>query len=185
MEYGMEFEVLFGVSDGIQDITRSSGMVRRIRFIYRKSFYKFENDPVILWKVLEGSRKVRKESLRKEESRRDSTSPWPANPRGGGVPGGLPLWGRPPPHMEGGNPTPSGIPTLGRFPYIWEVSLLGSYSKTWIPTLGDFHLYNEEEREGAAYFLAAPPRAALGRRPSLPLSPQTLAVSLLHHIPHA
>ncbi|KAK1669882.1 hypothetical protein QYE76_058041 [Lolium multiflorum] len=33
--------------------------------------------------VLEGSRKVRKESLRKEESRRDSTSPWPANPSGG------------------------------------------------------------------------------------------------------
>ncbi|KAK1627582.1 hypothetical protein QYE76_001897 [Lolium multiflorum] len=32
--------------------------------------------------VLEGSRKVRKKSLRKEESRRDSTSPWPANPRG-------------------------------------------------------------------------------------------------------
>ena len=35
----MEFEVLFGVSDGIQDITRRSGMVRRIRFIYRMSFY--------------------------------------------------------------------------------------------------------------------------------------------------
>jgi hypothetical protein len=27
MEYGMEFEVLFGVSDEIQDITRRSGMV--------------------------------------------------------------------------------------------------------------------------------------------------------------
>ena len=96
LEYGMEFEYLFGVPDKIPDITRSSGMVRRIRFIYRKSFYKFENDPVILRKVLEGSIKVRKESLRKEESRRDSTlhgqptlkgrSPrwtplgWPANP---------------------------------------------------------------------------------------------------------
>ena len=34
----------------------------------------FENDPLHLWKVLEGSRKVRKKSLRKEESRRDSTS---------------------------------------------------------------------------------------------------------------
>ena len=55
LEYGMEFEVLFGVSDGIQDITRSFGMVRRIRFIYRKSFYKFENDPVKFWKVLEKS----------------------------------------------------------------------------------------------------------------------------------
>ncbi|KAK1693752.1 hypothetical protein QYE76_010449 [Lolium multiflorum] len=49
-------------------------MVRRIRFIYRKSFCKFENDPVHLWKVLEGSRKVRKKSLWKAESRRDSTS---------------------------------------------------------------------------------------------------------------
>ena len=50
----MEFEVLFGVSDGIQDITRSSGMVWRIRFIYRKSFSRFENDPVF---SLEGSRR--------------------------------------------------------------------------------------------------------------------------------
>ena len=52
MEYGMEFEVSLGVSDGIQDITRSSGMVRRIRFIYRKSLSKFGNDPVNLWKVV-------------------------------------------------------------------------------------------------------------------------------------
>ena len=65
---------MFGVSDRIQDITRSSEMVRRTRFIYRKSFYKFKNDPVHLWKVLEGSRKVRKKSLWKAESRRDSTS---------------------------------------------------------------------------------------------------------------
>ena len=47
MEFGMEFEVLFGISDGIQDITRRSGMVRRIRFIYRKSLSKFGNDPCI------------------------------------------------------------------------------------------------------------------------------------------
>ena len=47
--------MLFGVSDGIQDITRRSGMVRRIRFIYRKSFSRFENDPVFFWKVLEES----------------------------------------------------------------------------------------------------------------------------------
>ena len=39
LEYGMEFEDLFEVSDEIPDITRSSGMVRRIRFIYRMSFY--------------------------------------------------------------------------------------------------------------------------------------------------
>ncbi|KAK1647380.1 hypothetical protein QYE76_065185 [Lolium multiflorum] len=44
LEYGMEFEYLFGVPDEIPDITRSSGMVRRIRFIYRMSFYVFEND---------------------------------------------------------------------------------------------------------------------------------------------
>ena len=30
--------MFFGVSDGIQDITRRSGMVWRIRFIYGKSF---------------------------------------------------------------------------------------------------------------------------------------------------
>jgi hypothetical protein len=51
----MEFEYLFGVPDEIPDITRSSGMVWRIRFIYRMSFYVFENDPVHLWKVLEKS----------------------------------------------------------------------------------------------------------------------------------
>ena len=73
MEYGMEFECLFGVSDGIQDITRRFGMVRRIRFIYRKSFSRFENDPVFFWKVLEGSRRVRKKSPWKVESQRDST----------------------------------------------------------------------------------------------------------------
>jgi hypothetical protein len=52
----------FGVSDGIQDITRRSGMVQRIRFIYIKSNSKFENNPVFFyrrfWKVLEGSRSV-------------------------------------------------------------------------------------------------------------------------------
>ena len=64
---------MFGVSDGIQDITRRSGMVRRIRFIYRKSLSKFGNDPVNLWNVLEGSRKVRKKSPWKVESLRDST----------------------------------------------------------------------------------------------------------------
>jgi hypothetical protein len=33
LEYGMEFEYLFGVPDEIPDITRSSGMVWRIIFI--------------------------------------------------------------------------------------------------------------------------------------------------------
>ena len=73
---------MFGVSDGIQDITRRSGMVRRIRFIYRKSLSKFGNDPVHLWKVLEGSRKVRKKSPWKVESRRDSTLHGQPNPKG-------------------------------------------------------------------------------------------------------
>ena len=58
---------MFKVSDGIQDITRRSGMVRIIRFIYRKSFSRFENDPVFFWKVLEVSRRVRKKSPWKEE----------------------------------------------------------------------------------------------------------------------
>jgi len=87
--------MLFGVSDGIQDITRRSGMVRRIRFIYRKSFSRFENDPVFFWKVLEGSRRVRKKSPWKVESRKDSTNPNQPTKREGGVHGGLHLLGRP------------------------------------------------------------------------------------------
>ena len=67
--------MLIAISDGIQDITRSSGMVRRIRFIYRKSLSKFANDPVHLWKALEYSRTFRKKSLWKVESRLDSTNP--------------------------------------------------------------------------------------------------------------
>ena len=84
---------MFGVSDGIQDITRSSGMVRRIRFIYRKSLSKFGNDPVNLWKVV--SRIIRNKSLWKEESRRDSTNPNQPTKWEGGVHGGLHLLGRP------------------------------------------------------------------------------------------
>jgi hypothetical protein len=42
----VENEVLFGVSDGIQDITRRSGMVRRIRFIYGKSILGFRKSTV-------------------------------------------------------------------------------------------------------------------------------------------
>ncbi|KAK1603952.1 hypothetical protein QYE76_027625 [Lolium multiflorum] len=62
------------VPDEIPDITRSSGMVRRIRFIYRMSFYVNKMSRKVLWKVLEGSRKVRKKPPRKVESTRDSTS---------------------------------------------------------------------------------------------------------------
>ena len=74
LEYGMKLEYLFGVPDEIPDITRSSGMVRRIRFIYRMSFYVNKMSRKVLWKVLEGSRKVRKKPPRKVESTWDSTS---------------------------------------------------------------------------------------------------------------
>ena len=86
---------MFGVSDGIQDITRSSRMVRRIRFIYRKSLSKFGNDPVHLWKVLEYSRSFRNKSLWKVESRMDSTNPSRPTKREGGVHGGIHHLGRP------------------------------------------------------------------------------------------
>ena len=91
----MEFECLFGVSDGIQDITRRSEMVRRIRIIYWKSLFKFGNDPVHLWKVLECSRTFRKKSTWKVESRLDSTNPNQPTKWEGGVHGGLHLLGRP------------------------------------------------------------------------------------------
>ncbi|KAK1696332.1 hypothetical protein QYE76_013029 [Lolium multiflorum] len=104
MEYGMEFEVLFGVSDGIQDITRSSGMVRRMRFIYRKSYSKFGNDPVHLWKVLEGSRKVRKKRTMEGGVPEGLHNPGRPNPKGG-VPGGLHLgWPATPPQGKVGVP---------------------------------------------------------------------------------
>ena len=55
--------MLFGVSDWIRDITRRSGIVRRIRFIYWGSFSKLGNVPECLYgdsrrfrNVLEGSR---------------------------------------------------------------------------------------------------------------------------------
>ena len=86
---------MFGVSDWIQDITRSSGMVRRIRFMYRKSLSKFGNDPVHLWNALEYSRTFRKKSPWKVESRKDSTNPNQPTKREGGVHGGLHLLGRP------------------------------------------------------------------------------------------
>ncbi|KAK1642683.1 hypothetical protein QYE76_060488 [Lolium multiflorum] len=88
-------QMLFGVSDGIQDITRSSGMVRRIRFIYRKSLSKFGNDLVHLWKALECSRTFQKKSPWKVESRMDSTNPSRPTKGKGGVHGGLHHHGRP------------------------------------------------------------------------------------------
>ena len=87
--------MLFGVSDGIQDITRRSGMVRRIRFIYGKSNSKSGDDPVHSWKALEYSRTFRKKSPWKVESRMDSTNPSRPTKREGGVHGGLHHLGRP------------------------------------------------------------------------------------------
>ena len=51
---------MFGVSDEILDITRRSGMVRRIRFMYWKAIELFRRNlegSGIFWKVLEGSRR--------------------------------------------------------------------------------------------------------------------------------
>ena len=101
--------MLFGVSDGIQDITRSSGMVRRIRFIYRKSLSKFGNDPVHLWKALEYSRTFRKKSPWKVESRMDSTNPNQPTKWEGGVHGGLHHLGRPRKQGKGGVLLPLGF----------------------------------------------------------------------------
>ena len=56
--------MLFGVSDWIRDITRRSGIVRRMRFIYWGSFSKLGNVPEYLYgdsrrfrNVPEGSRR--------------------------------------------------------------------------------------------------------------------------------
>ncbi|KAK1605540.1 hypothetical protein QYE76_029213 [Lolium multiflorum] len=73
-------------------------MVRRIRFIYRMSFYVNKMMRKVLWKVLEGSRKVRKKPPRKVEST-GTPPPWPASPRWGGVPSGLHHRGPATPHM--------------------------------------------------------------------------------------
>ncbi|MCY5088366.1 hypothetical protein OV015_25380, partial [Salmonella enterica subsp. enterica serovar 1,4,[5],12:i:-] len=120
LEYGMEFEYLFGVPDEIPDITRSSGMVRRIRFIYRMSFYVNKMMRKVLWKVLEGSRKVRKKSLWKAVSRRDSTTHGRPTLEGEESQVDSPLGGRPPPHMGGGTHTFGGSPSLARFPLLME-----------------------------------------------------------------
>jgi hypothetical protein len=51
---------LFGVSYGIQDITRSFGMVRRLRTIYGKFILGFRKSSRLFWycirKILEGCR---------------------------------------------------------------------------------------------------------------------------------
>ena len=55
----MVYEFLFGVSDEIQDITRGSRMVQRIRFIYRKAVFGFRNRFGMFGIVPEGSRSFR------------------------------------------------------------------------------------------------------------------------------
>ena len=52
--------MLFGVSDWIRDITRRSGIVRGIRFIYWGSFSKLGNVPEYLYGILEGFGMFRK-----------------------------------------------------------------------------------------------------------------------------
>ena len=74
-----------------------------------------------------------------------------------------------PPHMEGGNPTPSGIPTLGRFPYHMEGFGFGSYSETCSPTLGASTYIMRGQGEGAGHPRTTKVAAPLsGRRPPLP-----------------
>ncbi|KAK1661295.1 hypothetical protein QYE76_049454 [Lolium multiflorum] len=97
------------VPDVIPDITRSSGMVRRIRFIYRMSFYVNKMMRKVLWKVLEGSRKVRKKPPRKVESTRDSTS-MAASPSGVESQVDSTIGARHP-HMGGGIPPLGGSPS--------------------------------------------------------------------------
>ncbi|KAK1619354.1 hypothetical protein QYE76_024871 [Lolium multiflorum] len=78
-------------------------MVRRIRFIYRKSYSKFGNDPVHLWQVLEGSRKVRKKRTME-----------------GGVPEGLHKLGQPNPRGESPGWT---SPKVAGHPPSWKGTL--------------------------------------------------------------
>ena len=92
-----------------------------------------------------------------------------------------PYGGRPPPHMEGGNPTPSGIPTLGRFPYHMEGFGFGSYSETCSPTLGASTYIMRGQGEGAGH----PKTTAWPTPLEWPATPsQTLAAPLLQ-FPHA
>ena len=116
LEYGMEFEYLFGVPDEIPDITRSSGMVRRIRFIYRKSYSKFGNDPVHLWQVLEGSRKSPEEITMESRVQEGLHLAWPANPKGEESKVDSPRVAGQPTSRKGGSPTLGRTPSLSRFP---------------------------------------------------------------------
>ena len=101
-------------------------------------------------KVLEGSRKVRKKPLRKAESRRDSTSHGRPTLRGRS-PKWTPLWGPATPPHGRGESHPSGIPTLGRFPYHMEGFGFGSYSETCSPTLGASTYIMRGQGEGAGH----------------------------------
>ena len=123
--------MLFGVSDWIRDITRRSGMVRRIRFIYWGSFSKLGNVPECLYgdsrrfrNVLEGSRrflgvclKTKKGSRSLCGARHDSWGrriPPPSQSAGQGGRGvllGLPLpWRLPPLNRGEGAPPPRPLP---------------------------------------------------------------------------
>src|SRR5215216_2892008 len=117
--------MLFGVSDWIRDITRRSGIVWRIRFIYWGSFSKLGNVPECLYgdsrrfqNVLEGSRRFlrvflkTKKGSRKPCGARGLLPPsQPAGQGGRGVLLGLPLpWRLPPLNRGEGAPPPSSLP---------------------------------------------------------------------------
>lgn len=170
----LRFDVVlsrYGIWNGVRMFVRSLGWdpghheeVWRIRFIYRKSFSKFENYPVYLWKVLEGSRKVRKKSPWKVESQ---TPPSLAGqPKGGGVPGGLHLRGPATPSRERGESHPElDSPIRKAFE-------LDSYSFFGQPQMRSTYIQMRRGR-GPATPLAAPPKPPEAGAPA-PLS-QTLA----------
>ena len=131
----------------------------------------------VLWKVLEGSRKVRKKPPRKVESTRDSTSM-----------AGQPQWGRSPkwtPPQGAGHP-PHGrwnshLQWEGKFPTIWKVLVSGLIRRLGHQHLGSTYIQRAKGRGPATQKPQAwPPPIVAGH----PLSPNPSA-PLLHHIPHA
>ncbi|KAK1619348.1 hypothetical protein QYE76_024865 [Lolium multiflorum] len=148
-------------------------MVRRIRFIYRKSYSKFGNDPVHLWKVLEGSRKVRKKGTMEGGVPEGLHNHGRPNPRGGSPRWTPPVVAGHPPPRKGGSPTLSRTPSLGRFPtkgrFSFGVLFEDLGSNSW-----GFHLYNEGQGEGAGHpkttswphHLAGAPNPSISPNPS-------------------
>ena len=141
-------------------------MVRRIRFIYRKSLSKFGNDPVHLWKALECSRTFRKKLPWKVESRKDSTNPNQPTKWEGGVHGGLHLLGRP---SKGGRGESLSLQVSS----IRQFLNWGLIRRLWANPWGSTYIMRERGR-GPATTPAAPPKGTKAGAPSAP-SLQTLA----------